>query len=113
MSCSKRRSVPVLSRALFVREHGARMSTVDVDRERRRIILRGGVTIFKVADLHEALLALSRNDAPIDVDLSAVDHLDSAAIQVLLVAVRSAPVTVCGLSLSVRKRCRMIGLETL
>lgn len=89
------------------------MSTVDVDVARRRMILRGDVTIFEVAELHEALLALSRHDGPIDVDLSAVDHLDSAAIQVLLVAVRSVPVRVCGLSPSARDRCRMIGLEAL
>lgn len=58
-----------------------------------RLALGGELTIASAAAVREQLLAALRNDAPLDIDLSAVDEFDSAGMQLLLAAKKSAELT--------------------
>ena len=52
--------------------------------------IEGELTIYRAAELKETLLAAVAAHAALDVDLTAVTELDTAGVQMLLVAKRSA-----------------------
>jgi anti-sigma B factor antagonist len=60
------------------------------DRDPRRISLDGELTILTATELKERLLTALDGSAGLRVDLSAVDEIDTAGLQVLLVTRRAA-----------------------
>jgi len=61
-----------------------------IDRELRRVGLDGELTILTAATQKERLLAALQGSAGLRVDLSAVDEVDTAGLQILLLARREA-----------------------
>jgi anti-anti-sigma factor len=55
-----------------------------------RIAIAGELSIFTAAGVQERLLQAFANGAAVDVDLAEVSEIDSAGIQVMLAAKRSA-----------------------
>lgn len=59
-------------------------------RERRTVTIRGPMTIYEAVDhKHELLAALADGDG-LEIDLSEVDEMDTAGLQLLLLARREA-----------------------
>lgn len=54
------------------------------------VAIAGDLTIYRAAELKPLLLALPAGDAAVELDLSQVDEIDSAGIQLLLLARREA-----------------------
>lgn len=59
--------------------------------------LQGEVTIYDAAPLQAALLSALNESAPLTLDLSGVDELDTAGVQILVALKRSAQA--CGKAL--------------
>jgi anti-anti-sigma factor len=54
-----------------------------------RLCIEGELTIVRAAALHAELLPLLEREPSLDIDLSAVSEIDSAGLQLLLLAKRS------------------------
>ena len=55
-----------------------------------RLCIEGELTIVRAAALHAELLMLLQDERNLDIDLSAVSEVDSAGLQLLLLAKRTA-----------------------
>ena len=68
------------------------MHTIDTDSQGGvcRVRLGGEVTIYQAAEVRQAISALLPAHDELEIDLSGVTELDSAGVQVLLVAKRDA-----------------------
>lgn len=89
------------------------MTPFEIDRNKRQITVHGELTIFEVGEFHEALLSIGEDDGHLLIDLSDVDRVDSAGIQVLLVAAKSRDCRMCGVSQAVQEHLHRIGVTTL
>lgn len=68
---------------------------------RTTLALEGELTIYRAAELHRQLqVSLSAPQTHLDLDLSAVTDLDSAGVQLLMAAKRTAEATSGSLALS-------------
>jgi anti-sigma B factor antagonist len=55
-----------------------------------RLAIEGDMTIYRAAELREAILAAQASAPALEIDLAGVDDLDSAGLQLLVMAKRSA-----------------------
>lgn len=62
--------------------------------------IEGEMSIYRAAELKQALLAPLASGAALDVDLSGVTELDTAGLQVLLLAKKAAEARQCELRLA-------------
>lgn len=81
-----------------------------------RLALEGEMTIFQAAELNEALLRAVRDNEGLEVDLVGVTELDTAGVQLMLVAQREASaighvLRWVGHSHAVREVVSRLGLE--
>jgi anti-anti-sigma factor len=60
------------------------------DQERGRMAASGELTIYHAAELHQSIAARLAGCKTIELDLSQVSEIDTAGVQTLLVAMRSA-----------------------
>lgn len=63
-----------------------------LDKERTRISIVGGMTIYHAAALKEGLLSPLAEGRELEVDLSGVHEIDTVGLQVLVLAKREAAV---------------------
>jgi len=59
-------------------------------RAQRRIAMRGAMTIYEALDQKRTLLGALAESAELEIDLSGVSEMDTAGIQLLLLAKREA-----------------------
>ncbi|WP_417069382.1 STAS domain-containing protein [Niveibacterium terrae] len=81
-----------------------------------RLALEGEMTIFQAAELNETLLRAVRDNEGLEVDLVGVTELDTAGVQLMLVAQREAcalghALRWVGHSHAVREVVSRLGLE--
>lgn len=62
----------------------------EYDDGRCRIFLEGEMTIYAVHQIKEALMGAVEHDREVDIDLAAITEIDSAGIQLLVLAKREA-----------------------
>ncbi len=80
------------------------------------LALSGDVTIFEVASFLDALVTLvtlRTNGDPVELDLSGVERMDTAGIQLVLAACRSGRITVRGMTPCVREAVMRLGCPEL
>lgn len=82
-----------------------------------RLALEGEMTIFQAAELNETLLRAVRDNEGLEVDLVGVTELDTAGVQLMLVAQREASalghaLRWVGHSHAVREVVSRLGLES-
>jgi anti-sigma B factor antagonist len=66
------------------------MSTNETASTATVLILEGELTIYRAAELKQELLAALEPGGPLDLDLSAVTELDTAGVQLLMLAKKVA-----------------------
>lgn len=71
----------------------------------------GALTIAEVAEFRSMLVSRLVQDGPVIVDLSAVDAIDTAGLQVLAAAKRTGRLTIEQANESVRKTAQAVGLQ--
>lgn len=69
----------------------------------------GEITIFEATAFRDALVTLLANEGPAELDLSSVERMDTAGIQLLIAAERSGRLTVTGWRPAVREGLATIG----
>lgn len=69
----------------------------------------GDLTIFEAAQFHADLVSLHQQEGPLQIDLGAVNCMDSSCVQLLVAATRSGRVTVQGYSSRIRDKFEQIG----
>jgi len=82
-----------------------------------RLIFEGEMTIFQASELNVSLQQALKDNASLEVDLSGVTELDTAGVQLMLVAQREATtqgqsLRWCGHSPAVQEVLRRLGLES-
>jgi anti-sigma B factor antagonist len=55
-----------------------------------RLAIEGDMTIYRAAELRDAILAALDGAATLEIDLSGVDEIDTAGLQLLVLAKRTA-----------------------
>ncbi len=98
------------------------MSAADMDQAQRadpvRLDWSGPATIYEAVQLREQLLAALQAQRDLQLDLCAVDEIDTAGIQLLVLAQREAQASgrrceVVAASAVVREAVNLYGLDTL
>jgi len=69
----------------------------------------GDLTIFEAAEFREALLALSKHEGLLELDVSGVDRVDSSGIQLLIAAAQDSRLAITGMTDSVGEKIASIG----
>ncbi len=69
----------------------------------------GDLTIFEAEQFHADLLILQKQEGPVELDLTAVDRMDSSCVQLIVAATRSGRLTLTGYSSHIRDRFEQIG----
>ncbi len=73
----------------------------------------GELTIFEAAEFREALLALCRQEGPIELDLSDIERVDSSGIQLMVAASQDSRLTITGTSNAVSEKISAVGCNSL
>lgn len=71
------------------------------------------LSIFEATEFRDRLVTLLSQDGPVTVDVSCVQQIDSACIQILLAARRSGRLTVAGISDQFRLKAMQLGCREL
>ena len=69
----------------------------------------GDLTIFEAADFREALLSLSKQDGPIELDMVDVERVDSSGIQLMVAASHDGRLAITGMTPSVSDKIASVG----
>ncbi|GJL51414.1 STAS domain-containing protein [Candidatus Nitrospira salsa] len=69
----------------------------------------GDLTIFEAAEFREALLALSKHEGPLELDVSGVERVDSSGIQLMIAASHDGRLAMTGMTASLREKIAGIG----
>lgn len=75
----------------------------------RHLGLTGDLSIFEAGEFKEALLKLMANEGLVSLDLSGVDRVDTAAIQLLLSARKQARLLVMGIPQDLQDKLKQLG----
>ena len=75
----------------------------------RHLAAKGDITIFEASDFKDSLAKLFTNDGLVSLDLSGVDRVDTAAIQLLLAAKKENRMFVSGISEDLQSRFQQLG----
>lgn len=75
----------------------------------RHLAPTGDLSIFEVGEFKEALLKLMANEGLVSLDLSGVDRVDTAAIQLMLSARKQARMLVMGIPQDLQEKLKQLG----
>lgn len=75
----------------------------------RHLAPTGDLTIFEAGEFKEALRKLMTNEGLVSLDLSNVDRVDTAAIQLMLSARKQARMLVMGIPQDLQEKLKQLG----
>ncbi len=75
----------------------------------RHLAPTGDLSIFEAGEFKEALLKLMANEGLVSMDLSEVDRVDTAAIQLMLSARKQARMLVMGIPQDLQEKLKRLG----
>lgn len=81
------------------------------DGETRAVRIEGEMTIYRALELKEQLLAALAPGGGLELDLSGVTEVDSAGVQLLLAARKTAPLRIAERSHAVAEAFATLGLD--
>ncbi|HRI37549.1 MAG TPA: STAS domain-containing protein [Nitrospira sp.] len=75
----------------------------------RHLAPTGDLTIFEAGEFKEALRKLMTNEGLVSLDLSNIDRVDTAAIQLMLAARKQARMLVMGIPQELQDKLKQLG----
>ena len=76
---------------------------------RPTLVPTGDVTIFEAAEFRDSVVTLLMHDGPVELDLSGIERVDGAGIQLVLAAERHGRCQVTRMSPSIRRAFEELG----
>ena len=73
----------------------------------------GELTIFEAAEFREALLSLSKQEGPIELDMTNIERVDSSGIQLMVAASQDGRLAITGMTTAVSEKVSAIGCTAL
>ncbi|THJ17629.1 MAG: STAS domain-containing protein [Nitrospira sp. CG24B] len=90
-------------------EPSASQAHRDEDKNPRHLAPTGDLTIFEAAEFKDSLVKLFANEGLVSLDLSGVDRVDTAAIQLLLAARKQGRMFVTGIPQELQAKLNQLG----